>query len=115
MFEDIWLRSNNMKSDVKIKSGRSTGKGKNIRKIMKCLCSGEKKAGDNMIPASPSAFENSGSGRSSRTGEIINKPEIGNIEEAESSLRESGCLNYEVRILELSRLQGIFLGLLSHL
>ncbi|KAL0553993.1 hypothetical protein IC582_007898 [Cucumis melo] len=84
-----------MKSDVKIKSGRSTGKGKNIRKIMKCLCSGEKKAGDNMIPASPSAFENSGSGRSSRTGEIINKPEIGNIEEAESSLRESGCLNYE--------------------
>lgn len=117
MVEDFWLQSNNMKSDVKIKRGRSAGKRENIRKIMKCLCSGEKTAGDDMIPAaeSPSAFENSGSGRSSRTGEIVKKPEIGNIEEAESSLRESGCLNYEVRILELYRLQVIFLGLFFHL
>lgn len=102
--EDFWLQSNNMKSDVKIKRGRRAGKGENIRKIMKCLCSGEKRAGGDMIPPSksPSALENSASEHSSRTSEIIKKPEFGNIEEAESSLRESGCLNYEVRVLKLS-------------
>ncbi|XP_022967192.1 protein NPGR2 [Cucurbita maxima] len=86
-----------MKSDVKIRRGRSAGRGGNIRKIMKCLCSGEKAAGDDGIPASesPLPVENSASGRSSRTSEINKKPEIGNIEEAESSLRESGSLNYE--------------------
>ncbi|KAG6571538.1 Protein NPGR2, partial [Cucurbita argyrosperma subsp. sororia] len=95
--KDFWVQANNMKSDVKIRRGRSAGRGGNIRKIMKCLCSGEKAAGDDGIPASesPLPVENSASGRSSRTSEINKKPEIGNIEEAESSLRESGSLNYE--------------------
>ncbi|XP_023532743.1 protein NPGR2-like [Cucurbita pepo subsp. pepo] len=95
--KDLWLLSNNMKSDVKIKWRRRAGKGENIRKIMKCLCSGEKRAGDGMIPASElqSTLENSASEHSSRIGGTVMKPEIGNIEEAESSLRESGCLNYE--------------------
>lgn len=34
-----------------------------------------------------------------RAGESGQKPDTGNIEEAESSLRESGCLNYEVNSL----------------
>ncbi|GFZ17675.1 no pollen germination related 2 [Actinidia rufa] len=34
-------------------------------------------------------------GYTSNAGEIDQKPDTGNIEEAESSLRESGCLNYE--------------------
>ena len=114
MVEDFWVQANNMKSDVKIRRGRSAGRGGNIRKIMKCLCSGEKAAGDDGVPASesPLPVENSASGRSSRTSEINKKPEIGNIEEAESSLRESGSLNYEVRILKLSSLHVIVLGLL---
>ena len=116
MVEDLWLLSNNMNSDVKIKWRRRAGKGENIRKIMKCLCSGEKRAGDGTIPASElqSTLENSASEHSSRIGGTVMKPEIGNIEEAESSLRESGCLNYEVRVLKIPRLQVNFLDSLFH-
>lgn len=112
MVEDFWLQLNNMKSDVKVKRGRRAGKGENFRKIMNCLCSGEKRAGDDMIPASESAsaLENSASEHSSRIGEIVKKPEFGNIEEAESSLRESGSLNYEVRVLKLSSCKLSFLA-----
>lgn len=68
---------------------------------MKCLRSGEQLRLDQMVPSSESLAtkDYSASGYSSRAGEIEQKPDIGNIEEAESSLRESGSLNYEVRSL----------------
>ncbi|KAL5990409.1 hypothetical protein ACLOJK_011309 [Asimina triloba] len=47
----------------------------------------------------------SASGYSSRTGEAERRPETGNIEEAESSLREGGCLNYEEARALLGRLE----------
>ncbi|KAJ7977208.1 tetratricopeptide repeat protein 7A-like [Quillaja saponaria] len=45
------------------------------------------------------------SGYSSQAGEVDKKLDTGNIEEAESSLRESGFLNYEVSFLELLTLK----------
>lgn len=67
---------------------------------MKCLCSKEQLQADDMVPSSDSLAtrDYSASGYSSRAGEPEpeRRPDIGNIEEAESSLRESGCLNYEV-------------------
>ena len=67
-------------------------------KIMKCLCSGEeRRAADKMVPSSESlALEDYSNEIFSKAGEIAKKPDTGNIEEAELSLRESGCLNYEV-------------------
>ncbi|RAL42199.1 hypothetical protein DM860_011982 [Cuscuta australis] len=68
------------------------------RKMMKCLCSGERLGGDEIIPSSESLATKdyySASLHSSLAGEHDQKPETGNIEEAESSLRESGSLNYE--------------------
>lgn len=64
---------------------------------MKCLCSGEELRADKMIPLSEILATNdySASGSSFRAAELEQKQDIGNIEEAESSLRESGCLNYE--------------------
>lgn len=43
----------------------------------------------------------SASGYSSRPGEVEPKVDTSNIEEAESSLRESGYLNYEVCCLSI--------------
>jgi hypothetical protein len=71
-----------------------------LGKIMKCICSGEKSgAVDEMVPSSESLatkdyLETASS--SNKSGEFEKKLDTGNIEEAESSLRESGCLNYEV-------------------
>ncbi|PON34760.1 Tetratricopeptide-like helical domain containing protein [Parasponia andersonii] len=66
-------------------------------KIMQCLCSGEQlRAADKMVPSSESFMIDDYAGEIfSRAREIAKKPDTGNIEEAESSLRESGCLNYE--------------------
>ncbi|PON66793.1 Tetratricopeptide-like helical domain containing protein [Trema orientale] len=66
-------------------------------KIMQCLCSGEQlRAADKMVPSSESfTIDDYASEIFSRAREIAKKPDTGNIEEAESSLRESGCLNYE--------------------
>ncbi|KAL0459369.1 UNVERIFIED_CONTAM: protein NPGR2 [Sesamum latifolium] len=68
-----------------------------LGKIMQCLCSGEQSLGNEMVPSSesPATKDYSASVHSSRPGETEKKPDIGNIEEAETSLRESGCLNYE--------------------
>ena len=72
---------------------------------MKCLCSGEQFVGaDEMVPPSEShshdskdIYSVSASGGSLSAGQVDRKkPDTGNIEEAESSLRESGYLNYEV-------------------
>ncbi|RYR74547.1 hypothetical protein Ahy_A02g009278 isoform F [Arachis hypogaea] len=66
---------------------------------MRCLQSGEPLGrAVEMVPSSESVATSdcSASGHSCLGGQIGNKkPDTGNIEEAESSLRESGVLNYE--------------------
>ena len=71
-----------------------------LRKMMKCICSGEQLRVDEIIPSSESLAtrDYSASGYSSRAGDNERKPDTSNIEEAESSLRESGFLNYEVSL-----------------
>lgn len=82
----------------RIKKGRRGEIKQNFSRIMKCLCSGEQlRAADDMVPSAESlATKDCTSENYSQVGEILRKPDTGNIEEAESSLRESGCLNYEV-------------------
>ncbi|GFP82930.1 tetratricopeptide repeat protein 7b [Phtheirospermum japonicum] len=64
---------------------------------MQCLCSGEHSRRGEMLPSSESLAtkDYSASIYSSQHGGTERKPDTGNIEEAETSLRESGCLNYE--------------------
>ncbi|KAJ8650756.1 hypothetical protein MRB53_003779 [Persea americana] len=91
----------------KWKKGRGTKIRRRLGKIMKCLCSGEQLQADDMVPSSDSLAtrDYSASGYSSRAGEPERRPDTGNIEEAESSLRESGCLNYEEARALLGRLE----------
>ncbi|KAF3792190.1 Tetratricopeptide repeat protein 7B [Nymphaea thermarum] len=82
--------------------------GLKLKKIMQCLCSGEQLKIDDMAqsPESLATRDYSVSGFSSRTGEgEPPKPDRGNIEEAESSLREGLCLNYEEARALLGRLE----------
>lgn len=81
--------------------------GEVCRKIMKCLRSGESLGGaDEVFPSSgslASATKDFSASEHSCLGEHIDKkPDTGNIEEAESSLRESGVLNYEVDFIILT-------------
>ncbi|KAJ7954676.1 tetratricopeptide repeat protein 7A-like [Quillaja saponaria] len=78
-----------------------------LRKMIKCICSGEQLKVDEVVYSSESLAtrDYSASGYSSRTGEIEAKVDNGNIEEAESSLRESGYLNYEEARALLGRLE----------
>lgn len=78
-----------------------------LRKMMKCICSGEQLRVDEIIPSSESLAtrDYSASGYSSRAGDNERKPDTSNIEEAESSLRESGFLNYEEARALLGRLE----------
>ncbi|KAK2984614.1 hypothetical protein RJ640_029120 [Escallonia rubra] len=69
---------------IKERRGRISQK---FGKIMNCLCSGDLVRVDQMVPSSESLANKDYSDQ---------KLDIGNIEEAESSLRENGCLNYEV-------------------
>ncbi|CAN4093211.1 unnamed protein product [Withania somnifera] len=64
---------------------------------MNCLRSSEQILMDEMVqsPESLATKDYTSSVHSSRAAEAGQKPDTGNIEEAESSLRESGCLNYE--------------------
>ncbi|KAG8389176.1 hypothetical protein BUALT_Bualt02G0201800 [Buddleja alternifolia] len=65
-------------------------------KIMQCLCSGEQSHRDEIVASESLATKDySASVYSSQAGETEMKPDTGNIEEAETSLRESGSLNYE--------------------
>ncbi|CAK8543652.1 unnamed protein product [Lathyrus sativus] len=75
---------------------------KRLLKIMKCLCSGEVvKEEDAMVPSSLQSLATkdyhsaTGSGISGQDGQVERRPDSGNIEQAESSLRESGILNFE--------------------
>lgn len=71
-----------------------------VRKMMmKCFHSGEQLEAKKMMNASSESLATrdfSASRYSSRPGEPDPKLDNSNIEEAESSLRESGFLNYEV-------------------
>ncbi|EXB46747.1 Tetratricopeptide repeat protein 7B [Morus notabilis] len=82
--------------------------------MLKCIRSGEqmKKAeneyDDNEMDHSSDSLatrDYSASGYSSRPGEVEQKVDTSNIEEAESSLRESGYLNYEEARALLGRLE----------
>ncbi|KAK9146336.1 hypothetical protein Sjap_006239 [Stephania japonica] len=88
---------------------RETGFRGRVRKAIKskCLCSGEELEADEMVPSSESLAtrDYSASGYSSRPGESEQRPDNGNIEEAETSLRESGFLNYEEARALLGRLE----------
>ncbi|VAH16232.1 unnamed protein product [Triticum turgidum subsp. durum] len=78
------------------------------RMAMECLCSGEQlKGADDTIRSSDSTFTKdfSASGYSSRNGEVEQYLDNGNIEEAELSLREGVCLNYEEARALLGRLE----------
>ncbi|XP_077250800.1 protein NPGR2-like [Tasmannia lanceolata] len=95
--------------------GRKWMKGRGMKfklrfgKIMKCLCSGEQLKADEMVPSSESLatrdYSATASGYSSRTAEGERRADTGNIEEAESSLRDGGCLNYEEARALLGRLE----------
>lgn len=78
-----------------------------IRKMIKCICSREQLRVDELISSSESLAtrDYSASGFSSRAGEMDAKVDNSNIEEAESSLRESGYLNYEEARALLGRLE----------
>lgn len=77
---------------------------KRLLKIMKCLCSGEvvkeEDANHAMVPDSSESLATkdyySASEISGQDGQVVRRLDSGNIEQAESSLRESGILNYEV-------------------
>ncbi|XP_047310110.1 protein NPGR2-like [Impatiens glandulifera] len=86
---------------------RRSGSGR-MNKMMNCICSGEQVRIEDRIPSSESLAtrDYSASGFSWRTGEDAdNKVDSSNIEEAESSLRESGFLNYEEARALLGRLE----------
>ncbi|KAI3442114.1 TPR_REGION domain-containing protein [Psidium guajava] len=78
-----------------------------LKKMMKCIFSGEQVRVDETIDSSESLAtrDYSASGYSSRAGEAEPKVDKSNIEEAESSLRESGYLNYEEARALLGRLE----------
>ncbi|EEF33550.1 protein NPGR2 [Ricinus communis] len=78
-----------------------------VWKMMKCIRSGEQLRVDEMVASSESLAtrDYSASGYSSRAGEVDTKIDNSNIEEAESSLRESGYLNYEEARALLGRLE----------
>lgn len=78
-----------------------------FRKMINCIRSGDQLRVDEMAHSSDSLAtrDYSASGFSSRTGgEVEQKVDNGNIEEAESSLRESGYLNYEVCLSSIMKL-----------
>ncbi|KAI8523092.1 hypothetical protein RHMOL_Rhmol13G0047400 [Rhododendron molle] len=86
-----------MKTKNWIKEQRRARVKRRLGKIMKCLCSGEQLTVDEIVPspASLATKDYAVGAYSPHAGEIDQKPDTGNIEEAESSLRESGYLNYE--------------------
>lgn len=88
-----------MRSKNPIKEQERPKVNKRLGKLMACLRSPEQNKMDDVISSSKSpAKDYSRSAHSSQTDEIEHKLDVGNIEEAESSLRESGSLNYEVFI-----------------
>lgn len=67
---------------------------------MNCLCSGEQMQVNEMTQSTEflSTKDVSVDQYTQQNSEIEQRVDIGNIEEAESSLREGLCLNYEVGV-----------------
>lgn len=83
-----------MENEKQIGEGRSSRARATLGTMMQCLCSGEQVRTIEMAPSSVKDY--SASVVSSKPEEGERKPDTGNIEEAETSLRESGGINYEV-------------------
>lgn len=97
-----------MKSEKRISQRRRSRISLKFGKFMKYICSGEQlKAVDEMVPSSESigTKDCSASDYSSKAGEVVKHPDIGNIEEAEWSLRETSSLNYEEARALLGRIE----------
>ncbi|KAK8342208.1 hypothetical protein V6Z11_A08G221900 [Gossypium hirsutum] len=97
-----------MRSNIRIKKPRRGGVWRDLGQKMKCLCAGEKLIKvEQMIPPSESLAveDHSLCGHSSKFSNGENKPDTGNIEEAELSLRESSSLNYEEARALLGRIE----------
>ncbi|KAK9206488.1 hypothetical protein WN943_016764 [Citrus x changshan-huyou] len=97
-----------MKSEKRISKRRRSRISLKFGKFMKYICSGEQlKAVDEMVPSSESigTKDCSASDYSSKAGEVVKHPDIGNIEEAEWSLRETSSLNYEEARALLGRIE----------
>lgn len=87
-----------MRAGYRLKKHRVGFRGR-LQKMMKCILSGElQPRADETIDSSESLAtrDYSASGYSSRAAEGETKVDNSNIEEAESSLRESGYLIHEV-------------------
>ncbi|XP_074320318.1 protein NPGR2-like isoform X2 [Silene latifolia] len=79
-----------------------------LKKMMKCIFLGKQMTTDDVAESSESSLatrDYSASGYSARVVEAESKPQTSTIEEAESSLRESGYLNYEEARALLGRLE----------
>lgn len=95
---DFGLCSGNM-SQNRTRNQRNREIRQKFGKVIKCFCPGEQLgAVDEMVPSLESLAikDFSEIAYSSKAGEIEKKLDTGNIEEAESSLRESCSLNSEV-------------------
>ncbi|XP_058770777.1 protein NPGR2-like [Vicia villosa] len=98
-----------MRANKSLISKRKVSIRRKLRKMMKCVCSRDRLSVDEMNYSSESLatrdYSATASGYSSRPGENETKVDNSNIEEAESSLRESGYLNYEEARALLGRLE----------
>ncbi|MQL71668.1 hypothetical protein Taro_003993 [Colocasia esculenta] len=74
-------------------------------KIMRCLCSRQQVKMDGGVSESMTSRDSSVGDHPSHTDEADQRVDVGNIEEAESSLREGGCLNYEEARALLGRME----------
>ncbi|KAL9225170.1 hypothetical protein vseg_001121 [Gypsophila vaccaria] len=90
------------------RQGRVRGGGVRLKKMMKCIFLGKQARNDDAVESSESSLatrDYSASGFSARVDEADTKTQTNTIEEAESSLRESGYLNYEEARALLGRLE----------
>lgn len=86
-----------MKNERSIKEKKRTHAGRRFGGFVGCFCSEEQFKADQMISSSTSLVnaDYSTGVSASQDGEVKRKHDTGNIEEAETSLRESSSLNYE--------------------
>ncbi|KAK9672927.1 hypothetical protein RND81_12G135200 [Saponaria officinalis] len=97
-------------SNMKVKNNTKSRLGGRVRlkRMMKCIFLGKQARNDDALDSSESSLatrDHSTSGFSARVGDAETKTQNSTIEEAESSLRESGYLNYEEARALLGRLE----------
>lgn len=80
------------------RKNRGLGSRGRLKKMMKCIFLGKQVRADEAVESSESslATRDYSASYSGRAGEAEPKTNTSTIEEAETSLRESGYLNYEV-------------------